>query len=87
MRPAVPPAPSTVDFFHAFPSQIAIFKIPLFESVYAISGLPLKSVLVTCFASAFSSITNLFQPTCGVMGAVMTASEVPLVLDATMLKL
>jgi hypothetical protein len=61
--PVVPPAPSTVERFHDFPSHIAIFKIPLRLSVYAIKGFPLKVVLATCFASALSSITNRFQPT------------------------
>ena len=85
VRPDVPPAPSTVDFLQTFPSQVAIFRNPLLLSLYASRGLPLNIVLVTCFASALSSMTNLFHPTCGVTAGVITASDVPLVFDATML--
>ena len=43
-------------------------------------------MLVTFLASDESSITNRFHAAVGVIGAVITASEVPLELEAAMLK-
>ena len=43
-------------------------------------------MLVTFVASDESSITNRFHAAVGATGAVITASEVPLEFEATMLK-
>ena len=83
MRPLAPPAPSTVTFFHTLPSKVASFKSPLLVSVYAIAGLPLNVALATDFPSAALSRTVLFQPACGMVTLVVTASDRPRVFFAT----
>ena len=48
-------------------------------------GFLLKFTLVTCEPVEFSSMTNLFQAACGVIGVVIAASDMPFEFDATML--
>ena len=77
VRPALPPAPSIVVFFQTKPFQVAIFKVPLTESVKTIIGLPLKVVLAISRPSVVKSTGAVFQTACGTIDLVIASTEVP----------
>ena len=82
VRPPVPPAPSTVTFFHTLPLKVASFRSPVLVSVYATAGAPLKTVLVTDFPSAPLSKTVDFHAACGVMALLVAGPDAPRVFFA-----
>ena len=77
VRPALPPAPSTVVFFQTKPFQVAILKVPLTASVKTIIGFPLKVVLAISRPSVVKSTGAVFQPACGTIDFVTASADVP----------
>ena len=77
VRPALPPAPSTVVFFQTFPFQVAIFKTPLAASVKTIIGFPLNVVDAISRPSGVKSTGATAQPAWGIIDLVTASTDVP----------
>ena len=77
VRPAEPPAPSTVLLLQYEPFQVAIIKSPLAAWVYTMIGFPLNVVVAKSRPSEAKLIGAVFQPACGIIALLIASTEVP----------